>query len=144
MGVAPAPFALLFQQLQHILPSTMPQHKSLSTMPQFRHISPSTTLLPLFLHQFQSNVRATAKPKPIAIVRSHLNPPAESANFDYAFETANGIKQEATGTVRNVDDVDVTVMTGSYEFIGADGVVYAVEWYADESGFHATAPHLPR
>jgi len=91
-----------------------------------------------------ANVRATAKPKPIAIVRSHLNPPAESANFDYAFETANGIKQEATGTVRNVDDVDVTVMTGSYEFIGADGVVYAVEWYADESGFHATAPHLPR
>jgi len=35
-------------------------------------------------------------------------------------------------------------MTGSYEFTGADGVVYAVEWYADESGFHATAPHLPR
>jgi hypothetical protein len=105
--------------------------------------SPSLTQ-ETYVPRTAANVRATAKPKPIAIVRSHLNPPAESANFDYAFETANGIKQEATGTVRNVDDVDVTVMTGSYEFIGADGVVYAVEWYADESGFHATAPHLPR
>jgi len=91
-----------------------------------------------------ANVRATAPPKQIAILRSHANVPAETAAFDYAFETENGIKQEATGTVRNVDDVDVSVMTGSYEFIGADGVVYAVEWYADETGFHATAPHLPR
>jgi len=91
-----------------------------------------------------ANVRATAPPKQIAIVRSIINPPAETANFDYSFETANGIKQEAVGTVRNVDDQDVSVMTGSYEFTGADGVVYAVEWYADESGFHATAPHLPR
>merc|ERR1712083_407029 len=91
-----------------------------------------------------ANVRATAPPKQIAIVRSVINPPAETANFDYSFETANGIKQEAVGTVRNVDDQDVSVMTGSYEFTGADGVVYAVEWYADESGFHATAPHLPR
>jgi len=91
-----------------------------------------------------ANIRATARPKPIAIVRSHNNPPAETAAFDYSFETENGIKQEATGSVRNVDDVDVSVMKGSYEFTGADGIVYAVEWYADETGFHATAPHLPR
>merc|ERR1712109_381600 len=91
-----------------------------------------------------ANVRATARPKPIAILRSHHNPPAETAEFDYAFETENGIKQEATGSVRNVDDVDVSVMKGSYEFTGADGVVYTVEWYADETGFHASAPHLPK
>eukprot|EP00090_Calanus_glacialis_P029283 TRINITY_DN4700_c0_g1_i1.p1 TRINITY_DN4700_c0_g1~~TRINITY_DN4700_c0_g1_i1.p1 ORF type:complete len:427 (+),score=108.91 TRINITY_DN4700_c0_g1_i1:90-1370(+) len=105
--------------------------------------SPSRTQ-ETYVPRTAANVRATAKPKQIAIVRSHNNPPAETAAFDYAFETENGIKQEATGTVRNVDDVDVTVMKGSYEFIGADGVVYAVDWYADETGFHATAPHLPK
>ena len=105
--------------------------------------SPSRTQ-ETYVSRTAANVRATAKPKQIAILRSHNNPPAETAAFDYAFETENGIKQEATGTVRNVDDVDVTVMKGSYEFIGADGVVYAVDWYADETGFHATAPHLPK
>merc|ERR1712083_972386 len=35
-----------------------------------------------------ANVRATAPPKQIAIVRSVINPPAETANFDYSFETA--------------------------------------------------------
>ena len=90
-----------------------------------------------------ANVRVTARPDPIAIVRSVINPPAASHEFDYNFETANGIKQEAVGTMRRVDDTDVTVMRGSYEFVGADSLVYRVEWYADESGFHATAPHLP-
>jgi len=105
--------------------------------------SPSRTQ-ETYVPRTAANVRVTARPKPIAIVRSHNNPPAETAAFDYSFETENGIKQEATGSIRNVDDVDVSVMTGSYEFTGADGVVYAVEWYADETGFHATAPHLPK
>jgi len=105
--------------------------------------SPSLTQ-ETYVPRTAANVRAATKQKPIAILRSHANVPAETAAFDYAFETENGIKQEATGTIRNVDDVDVSVMTGSYEFTGADGVLYAVEWYADETGFHATAPHLPR
>ena len=82
--------------------------------------------------------------KPIAIVRSTYNPPAETSVFDYSFESENGIKQEATGSMRTVDDNEVSVMKGSYSYIGADGLDYLVEWYADETGFHATAPHLPK
>lgn len=92
----------------------------------------------------KANLKAATRSEPIAIVRSHANVPAETSVFDYSFESANGIKQQATGSLRTVDDNEVSVMEGSYEFIGADSVVYTVQWYADETGFHATAPHLPR
>ena len=35
------------------------------------------------------------------------------------------------------------VMSGSYSFTGLDGLLYIVDWYADETGFHPSAPHLP-
>ena len=41
-------------------------------------------------------------------------------------------------------DADVMVMSGSYEYTGADGELYRVNWYADETGYHAEAEHLPR
>jgi len=91
-----------------------------------------------------ANVRATAKPKQIAIIRNILNPPTIDPSFDYSFESENGIKQEAVGTMRRVDDSDVAVMKGSYSYIGVDGQTYTVDWYADETGFHPSAPHLPR
>ncbi len=92
-----------------------------------------------------ANVKSdTVRSKPINIIRSHYNPPAETSVFDYSFESENGIKQEATGTMRLVDDTEVSVMKGSYSYIGADGVTYTVDWYADETGFHASAPHLPK
>jgi Insect cuticle protein len=40
--------------------------------------------------------------------------------------------------------MQVSVMSGSYSYIGADGLTYVVDWYADETGFHPTAPHLPK
>merc|ERR1712027_11101 len=70
-----------------------------------------------------ANVRATAKPKQIAIIRNILNPPTADPAFDYS---------------------DVAVMKGSYSYVGADGQVYTVDWYADETGFHPSAPHLPQ
>ena len=36
------------------------------------------------------------------------------------------------------------VMRGSYSYVGPDGNTYLVDWYADETGFHPTAPHLPQ
>jgi hypothetical protein len=36
------------------------------------------------------------------------------------------------------------VMKGSYSYTGADGLPYTVDWYADETGFHPSAPHLPQ
>merc|ERR1739842_28873 len=89
---------------------------------------------------------SAARSDPIAILRNINHPPAETANFDSDFETANGIQQNSVGTVRIVDDTEVTVMKGSYSYIGPDEVTYTVNWYADETGFHPSAPtgHFPK
>ena len=46
--------------------------------------------------------------------------------------------------MKTLGDTQVLVMRGSYEYIGADGVVYVVDWEADENGYRASAPHLPK
>lgn len=85
--------------------------------------------------------------KPIAITRMVHNAPGMNANsintWDYAFESENGIKQSAIGEMRLVGEEEVVVMRGSYEYIGADGLTYVVDWIADENGFQPSAPHLP-
>ena len=92
--------------------------------------------------------RASALVEPIGITRSVYNAPGTVLDnldaWNYAFEADNGIKQEAVGEMKVVGDSEVMVMRGSYEYIGADGVLYVVDWVADENGFRASAPHLPK
>ena len=82
--------------------------------------------------------------------------------FDFMFSTENKINVMAAGELRNVCSQDVTVMRGSYDYWGPDGVQYTVDWYADETGnkyflpprnplaslfaagFHPSAAHLPK
>ena len=66
------------------------------------------------------------------------------STWDYAFEAENGIKQAATGEMKTVGEDQVVVMRGSYEYVGADGLTYTVNWEADENGFRADGPHLPQ
>jgi hypothetical protein len=37
--------------------------------------------------------------------------------------------------MKKIGNVEVVVMRGSYEYIGADGLTYKVTWVADENGF---------
>jgi len=91
-----------------------------------------------------SNVaRVEVRAEPIAIVRSEYTGP-NNGNYHYAYETANGITQDVTGEMRVVDDAQVYVMRGSYSYTGDDGLQYVVDWYADETGYHPSAPHLPK
>ena len=91
-----------------------------------------------------SNVaRVEVRAEPIAIVRSEYSGPNDG-NYHYAYETANGITQDVTGEMRVVDDAQVYVMRGSYSYTGDDGLPYVVDWYADETGYHPSAPHLPK
>ena len=59
-------------------------------------------------------------------------------------DTENDITASAEGSVKTVDDTEVVVMKGEYSYVGSDGNTWKVEWFADENGFHPTAPFLPK
>ena len=46
--------------------------------------------------------------------------------------------------MKMVEDSPVYVMQGTYSYIGTDGNTWKVEWYADETGYHPSAPFLPK
>lgn len=61
----------------------------------------------------------------------------------YSFETSDGQKQSATGTVtQNLaraspeDPENVVVVQGEFSYPGPDGVIYTVKYTADANGFH--------
>ena len=83
------------------------------------------------------------KSDPIGIVRSE-NTGVNDGRYHYSYETENGISQEVSGEMKMVNDNPVYVMRGSYSYIGPDSQTYTVDWYADETGYHPSAPHLPR
>lgn len=132
----------------YIEPAVVKVEPVIVKAPTNSYIQPAFVKTPVEVAVVKSDVKAAIRSEPIAIIRSVLNAPdtvlAKKDGWDYSYESANGIKQEATGNLRLIDDTQVSVMRGSYQFLGVDNVVYNVEWYADETGFHATAPHLPQ
>merc|ERR1712088_587041 len=80
---------------------------------------------------------------PVAILRSSNTGPKDG-NYAYSFETENGVSQSVEGRMKMVDETPVYVMKGEYEYPGADGQMWKVEWYADETGYHPSAPFLPK
>jgi len=90
----------------------------------------------------QSVVKAVTQP-PVAITK-YENTGVNNGQYHYSYETENGISQDVSGEMKTVNDAQVYVMKGSYSYIGNDGQTYTVDWYADETGYHPSAPHLPR
>ncbi|XP_040582084.1 cuticle protein 3 [Lepeophtheirus salmonis] len=107
-----------------------------------------TTSSDSFVGSDVSSFIINSAPSPIIqILSSSFNPPGTltgSNDFDYSFKTENGIMQKAAGTTKLIGDTEVVVMKGSYEYVGPDGQTYVVDWYADETGYHPSAPHLPQ
>ncbi|XP_034249740.1 endocuticle structural glycoprotein SgAbd-2-like [Thrips palmi] len=71
--------------------------------------------------------------------------------FQYAYQTEDGISSEARGTPvrsssRDADGADgpATAVTGQYSYTGPDGQVYTVSYVADENGYRASGAHLPQ
>ena len=69
------------------------------------------------------------------------------ANLQWnSFESADGIKVEASGSQKKVgpkpEDIG-TVSKGYYSYTAPDGTPITVNWVADENGFQPTGNHLP-
>ncbi|XP_075970559.1 larval cuticle protein 1-like [Anticarsia gemmatalis] len=73
----------------------------------------------------------------------------QDGGYDYNFETAKGISRQENGELKEVLDEDnkpqnVVVVRGSYTYINNEGQPETINYYADETGFHAEGASIPK
>ncbi|XP_012267308.2 endocuticle structural glycoprotein ABD-4-like [Athalia rosae] len=61
------------------------------------------------------------------------------------FATSNGISVSEEGSLKVGEKPDEVyqVAKGTSEYSAPDGTLIQTVWYADETGFHASGPHIP-
>ncbi|KAE8739216.1 Cuticle Protein CPR RR-1 16 [Frankliniella occidentalis] len=108
-------------------------------IPQYRAQQPYQQYLQN--QQFQ-NYQQRAAAAPILQYSNDVNP---DGSFQYSYQTGDGISAQAAGFTRNlgIKDAEAQVVQGSYSYTGPDGVVYTVNYIADENGYRAQGAHLP-
>ncbi|XP_072940430.1 larval cuticle protein 1-like [Epargyreus clarus] len=91
---------------------------------------------------------ASLPEEPIPIVRSEFNQQPEGS-YNFAYETANGIIRTETGELKQALDEenkphDVVAVRGSYSYTDKEGKVETVNYFADETGYHAEGDSIPK
>ncbi|XP_042867667.1 cuticle protein AM1199-like [Penaeus japonicus] len=90
-----------------------------------------------FGNQFDGRDRLNYRP--IAILRDERQDYGDG-NFNYQFETENGISVNARGTPGSKGQSNIE---GAYRFPLDDGTFAEVRYIADEFGFRAESPLIP-
>ncbi|PSN37145.1 hypothetical protein C0J52_20160 [Blattella germanica] len=105
-------------------------------------IQPLANSRPLVL--LTSSSTTTSKPEEpnVPIVFSE-NYQSDDGSYLFDFEAANSVAQREQGFIKHESGLDVLVKKGYYSFIGPDGLLYRIDYLADENGFQATGEHLP-
>ncbi|XP_071552002.1 cuticle protein AM1199-like [Panulirus ornatus] len=80
-----------------------------------------------------------ANPRQYAVLRDDRVDEG-NGNFQYEFETENGIQQSAVGRPGSAGQSNIQ---GSYRFTLPDGTLAEVRFIADENGFRAESPLIP-
>ncbi|KAJ2946990.1 hypothetical protein O0L34_g16335 [Tuta absoluta] len=83
----------------------------------------------------------------VQIVRSDFDQTPEGG-YVFAFESSDGISRQETGEVKLVNDEEnkpqqVVVVKGSYSYKDETGKPVSVNYYADETGYHAEGDSIP-
>ncbi|XP_044266858.1 cuticle protein CP14.6-like [Tribolium madens] len=81
--------------------------------------------------------------EPIPILKQE-----QEVNFDgsyhTSYETGNGISFDEQGSLKNANtDNAASEIVGSFKYTGDDGVVYTIQYVANENGFQPQGAHLP-
>ncbi|XP_017785732.1 PREDICTED: endocuticle structural glycoprotein SgAbd-5-like [Nicrophorus vespilloides] len=64
--------------------------------------------------------------------------------YNFAYQTSDGVQREEKAELKNAGAKDESlVVSGSYSYVGADGVTYTVTYIADENGYRPTGEHIP-
>merc|ERR1711962_968972 len=74
----------------------------------------------------ESRINNVAVRPQVKIVRNEFSGPNDG-NWNYAYESENGIRQEARGEMRSIGNELVNVMSGSYSYVGPDGLTYHIQ-----------------
>lgn len=61
-----------------------------------------------------------------------------------SYETENGILGEENGRIEKQTEGDALRSTGFYHYTGDDGLLYRVDYTADENGFVPVGEHIPK
>lgn len=72
-------------------------------------------------------------------ILSYTNENAGDGNYEFSYETGNGITVQETGHQQGESES----VSGSFSYTGPDGVQYSITYTADENGFHPQGAHLP-
>ncbi|CAH1644299.1 unnamed protein product [Spodoptera littoralis] len=86
--------------------------------------------------------------EPIKIISANYDPKPDGG-YNFKFETENGIKRVEEGSVKDVVDEEnkphsVVVVRGSYSYVNADGQSENIDFVADENGYRAEGPSVPK
>ncbi|KAF2887225.1 hypothetical protein ILUMI_18948 [Ignelater luminosus] len=80
-----------------------------------------------------------------ATILRHDNNNIGIGNYDFAYQTSDGISREERAELKNVGSAnEALVVQGQYSYVGDDGVTYTVNYIADENGYRAIGSHLPK
>ncbi|XP_014278626.1 cuticle protein CP14.6-like [Halyomorpha halys] len=78
------------------------------------------------------------------VILSSINENNHDGSYKYSYQTSNGISVEEEGSLKNRGtEGEAQTSRGRYSYTAPDGQVITVNWYADETGFHAESAHIP-
>lgn len=68
-------------------------------------------------------------------ITSFKNEMSHDGTYQYSYSTANGIKADERGYLKNIGASKAQVVQGSYEYTSPEGIPISVHYTADEYGF---------
>ncbi|XP_053622949.1 larval cuticle protein LCP-17-like [Plodia interpunctella] len=81
--------------------------------------------------------------KDAQVLRQDSNVGVEG-EYNYAYETSNGIKAEESGSLKKIDaETNAEVVQGQASWQSPEGETVQLQYVADENGYQPQGSHLP-